>query len=55
MTSLLITGATGFVGIKLLKLLETSDFKICVISRQQHPDYKTIVCDLVQKKILRQQ
>ena len=51
MTSLLITGATGFVGIKLLKLLETSDFKICVLSRQQHPDYETIVCDLGQKQI----
>ena len=51
MTSLLITGATGFVGSKLLKLLETSDFKICVLSRQQHRDYKTIVCDLGQKQI----
>ena len=51
MTSLLITGATGFVGVKLLKLLETSDFKICVLSRQQHPDYETIVCDLGQKQI----
>ena len=51
MTSILITGATGFVGIKLLKLLETSDFKICVLSRQQHPDYETIVCDLGQKQI----
>ena len=55
MTSLLITGATGFIGGNLLKVLETSDYKICVLSRQQHPDYKTIVCDLVQKKILRQQ
>ena len=51
MTSLLITGATGFVGGNLLKLLETSDFKICVLSRQQHPDYETIVCDLGQKQI----
>ena len=51
MRSLLITGATGFVGSKLLKLLETSDFKICVLSRQQHPDYETIICDLGQKQI----
>ena len=51
MTNLLITGATGFVGGNLLKLLETSDFKICVLSRQQHPDYETIVCDLGQKQI----
>ena len=51
MRSLLITGATGFVGGKLLKLLETPDFKICVLSRQQHPDYETIVCDLGQKQI----
>ena len=51
MTSLLITGATGFVGIKVLKLLETSDYKIFVLSRQQHPDYETIVCDLGQKQI----
>ena len=51
MRSLLITGATGFVGGKLLKLMETTDFKICVLSRQQHPDYETIVCDLSQKQI----
>ena len=51
MRSLLITGATGFVGGKLLKLLETSDFKICILSRQQHSDYETIVCDLGQKQI----
>ncbi|HHZ78790.1 MAG TPA: NAD-dependent epimerase/dehydratase family protein, partial [Candidatus Lambdaproteobacteria bacterium] len=30
---------------------ETTDFKICVLSRQQHPDYETIVCDLGQKQI----
>jgi len=51
MRSLLITGATGFVGGKLLKLMETTDFNICVLSRQQHPDYETIVCDLGQKQI----
>ena len=51
MRSLLITGATGFVGGKLIKLMETTDFNICVLSRQQHPYYKTIVCDLGQKQI----
>ena len=51
MTSLLITGATGFVGGKLLKLLETSDCKICILSRQQHSDYETIICDLLKTQI----
>ena len=51
MKSILITGATGFVGCKLIKLLENYVYKIKVLSRQQHPDYKTIVCDLAQEKI----
>ena len=51
MTSILVTGATGFVGGKLLKLLEEYENKIYVLSRRQHPDYETIICDLSQKQI----
>ena len=51
MTSILVTGATGFVGGKLLKLLEEYKNKIYVLSRRQHPDYETIICDLSQKQI----
>ena len=51
MKSILITGATGFVGRKLVKLLENYVYKISVLSRQQHPDYKTFVCDLAHEKI----
>ena len=43
---ILITGAMGFVGRRLLSFLEASDYEICVLLRQIHPDYETVVCDL---------
>jgi len=51
MEKILITGATGFVGHRLLKLFETDEHKIKILSRQSHPDYETIVCDLGKKHI----
>jgi UDP-glucose 4-epimerase len=41
-----ITGATGFVGRRLLKLLGASEENVRILSRKLHPDYETIVCDL---------
>ena len=46
-----ITGATGFVGCRLLKLLEELGYKIQVLSRKQHPVYKTTICNLGKEQI----
>ena len=43
---ILITGATGFVGRRLISFLESFEYEICVLLRQIHPDYETVVCDL---------
>ena len=51
MDRILTTGATGFVGQRLLKLFESYEHKIQILSRQSHPDYETIVCDLEEKNI----
>lgn len=51
MKRILITGATGFVGRRLLKSLNLSGSEICVLSRTINPNYKTIVCDLEQEDI----
>ena len=44
----LITGATGFVGKRLIRAIDSS---IIILSRQQHPSYKTIVCDLEEEGV----
>ena len=41
--SFFITGASGFIGQKLIKIL---DGNIKILSRKQHFNYETIVCDL---------
>ena len=51
MKEVFITGATGFVGCRLLKLLEGSGYKIQVLSRKQHPVYKTTICNLEKEQI----
>ena len=50
---ILITGATGFIGQQLLSYLNLSKqvdsrdvSSIKIISRNIHPNYETIVCDL---------
>jgi nucleoside-diphosphate-sugar epimerase len=43
--TILLTGATGFVGRRLLNLLELSEHDIRLLSRKQHPQYETIICD----------
>jgi UDP-glucose 4-epimerase len=40
---LILTGATGFIGQRLVRAI---DANIRVLSRQKQPDYETIVCDL---------
>ena len=43
--NILLTGASGFVGTRLVKLLDTPDNNIRIISRKVHPKFETIVCD----------
>jgi len=51
MKRILLTGSTGFIGCRLLKLLESSKCEIRLLSRQPHSDYETIVCDLGKKQV----
>ena len=51
MKRILLTGATGFIGCRLLKSLEVSEREIHVLSRQPHSDYETIVCDLGKEQV----
>jgi UDP-glucose 4-epimerase len=41
-----ITGATGFIGQRLVMLLKGQRARLKVLSRSQHPEYETVVCDL---------
>jgi UDP-glucose 4-epimerase len=43
---ILITGATGFVGLRLLKLLLKLKYEIRIISRRPLPNFESIICDL---------
>ena len=38
--SILVTGATGFIGKKLLERLATTGFKVTAMSRTKHSDSK---------------
>ena len=51
MKRILLTGSTGFIGCRLLKLLESSKCEIRLLSRQPHSDYETIVCELGKKQV----
>jgi UDP-glucose 4-epimerase len=43
LSNIFITGATGFVGKRLVKAIDSN---IRVLSREKQPDYETVVCDL---------
>jgi len=45
MIKILVTGATGFVGNRLLKSFESEKNVIRILSRKPHPNYETVVCD----------
>jgi UDP-glucose 4-epimerase len=47
----LVTGATGFIGKKLISLLERAGEDIRIISRKQHPNYNSVVCDFSSEDI----
>jgi len=48
---ILVTGGTGFVGCRLLNLLDAPENKIYILSRKIHPKFKTIVCNFEQDEI----
>jgi nucleoside-diphosphate-sugar epimerase len=43
---ILITGATGYIGNRLLKLLKTTEHEVRLLSRKRILNYDTILCDL---------
>jgi nucleoside-diphosphate-sugar epimerase len=45
-TMIFVTGATGFIGQKLVMRLKEKGARLKVLSRFDHPDYETVVCDL---------
>lgn len=42
----LVTGATGFIGSELIKVLEQKGFSLRILSRRNSPDYETVICNL---------
>ena len=48
MKNILITGATGFVGQRLVKAI---DVNIKILSRKKQPDFETIICDFEKGRI----
>ena len=47
----LITGATGFIGSELIKVLEMSGYELKLISRQKNINHDTFICNLGTDKI----
>jgi UDP-glucose 4-epimerase len=47
----LVTGATGFIGKKLICELRNQGKKIRILSRRPDPDIESVVCDLYSNKI----
>jgi UDP-glucose 4-epimerase len=46
-----VTGATGFIGQRLLVGLAANEGGVRILSRNPHPDYETVVCDLQYEKV----
>ena len=45
MSTYLITGATGFVGKRLLNALMSEEHKVIRVSRKPIPNFETVICD----------
>ena len=48
---ILVTGANGFVGLRLLEYIKNLDFDIRVLSRKPTNQYDSICCDFLKNKI----
>ena len=53
MTRYLVTGSTGFIGSRLLGLLNTTECNVRLLARSEIANYETIVCSLGQDRIPR--
>ena len=51
MKNILITGATGYVGLAFLKILREYDYQIKLLSRREVEGYETTICDFGEGKI----
>jgi len=46
-----VTGATGFIGQRLVVRLKTQGERLKILSRSHHPEFETVVCDLQREVI----
>ena len=53
MTKYLVTGSTGFIGSRLLGLLNTIECDVRLLARSKVNNYETVVCNLEQDRISR--
>lgn len=51
MKNVFITGASGFIGKKLVSYLALSGINMRLLSRQSNLDYESVVCDVEKEKI----
>ena len=51
MTKYLVTGSTGFIGSRLLGLLNTIECDVRLLARSEVNNYETVVCNLEQNRI----
>ena len=51
MQNILVTGATGFVGKRLINYLNLEGFIVCAIGRERVPGVETIICDFLNDNI----
>jgi UDP-glucose 4-epimerase len=51
MSSVFVTGATGFIGQRLVNKLKDRGERVKVLSRTTHPEFETVVCDLQRDEI----
>lgn len=51
MMKCLVTGPTGFIGSRLLRLLDTIECDVRLLARSKVSNYETVVCNLRQGKI----
>ena len=46
-----VTGATGFIGQRLVVRLKAQGERLKILSRSHHPEVETVVCDLQREVI----
>ena len=51
MPKYLVTGATGFIGSRLLGLLKTKECDVRLLAKSKVENYETVLCNLGQDKI----